>query len=270
MSDALIPERTIDAWLAMSVAAFDPFARVWAPSPRRQARGHPWDWAIEATGAADKLIVLETKGLFDYRSTVHIPHVHVDLDQLAFLAACEVVASVPAFVGLPLLDIAELKAVKASDFLGLAALRLRPQFQSWLRVVSATSLAAYPPIASCIARGQRSHELATDGLRALVDWPDLIDFLASVRRCEAGRSLATDGSLPPLPASWLTAAGRRAVIEAARSSIRRDGLDVEVLGERVREAAPDANDTRARHATPRPLDQAHWIIMSAQLPREVT
>src|SRR5688572_29358700 len=108
----------------MSVGLFDPLARLWAPSPRQQARGQPWDWAIESSEPDTKLIVIEAKGLFDYRRTIHIPHIHVDLDQLAFLAACEVAAGVPAFVGLPLLDIAELKAVTGSNVLGLAALRL--------------------------------------------------------------------------------------------------------------------------------------------------
>lgn len=62
---SIIPERTIDAWTASEVIAFDFRARVWAPTPRSQAAQEPWDFAITSSRPGEKLFVLENKGLFD-------------------------------------------------------------------------------------------------------------------------------------------------------------------------------------------------------------
>jgi hypothetical protein len=80
----LIPERTIDAWVAIEIRRFLPTAIIWAPTPVSQgvpARGHltPWDFFVQSNCHAHKVFAIETKSL-GMTPSQSAPRGYVDLD----------------------------------------------------------------------------------------------------------------------------------------------------------------------------------------------
>lgn len=150
----MIPERTIDAWLAIAVAQAFPSAAVWLPTPQAQSRAQPWDLLAEVDPAA-RMIMFENKALFDSAGNVGI--------DLGGRASREQLARLPTLAGLPIYyglpgpcSLAATASVPVSwddptrqaephrsIDMGRAAMRLHPEpFASWLYLVPPGVVAA--------------------------------------------------------------------------------------------------------------------------------
>jgi hypothetical protein len=196
---AVIPERTIDAWTAAEILQFDPFARVWAPTPRSQANSELWDYAVSAGRKDEKLFVLENKGLYQ-QGKAGVAFVGLDLVQLARLTSLSNTHHLPAYYGLPGVNEGEL-APATSGVLGRAEARLTPRrFGDWHLVGPAADLLAHPPVWSAVRRGQRSKRLRVSDFPA---FEGMRRFLGRTVTCEHGWNLSDSPFRPP-PRSALT------------------------------------------------------------------
>jgi hypothetical protein len=135
VSDVLIPERTIDAWMSSSITAVDPNAMVWAPTPpaqnQRAPNYQPWDVAVEAFGER-KLLIFEDKCLLrtPAKGLLNVP---IELGQLWLLAQLEH-DGLPVFYGLPVLPRDSLPRVVPQELFTMrAGLRIVPPFSRWQR-----------------------------------------------------------------------------------------------------------------------------------------
>lgn len=263
MAASLIPERTIDGWVSIVLAGIDPLAQIWAPTPRGQARSEPWDYAVEGFGSPAKLIVLESKALKDDAATrARIPHISLDLDQLVLLAHLEQRIGLPAYYVLPALTTADLGLGAVRGPLLWARQRLFPrQVGTWIRVPSATSLAFTPRVWQAIYKGQASHTLRADFVDQ-ADWPDLIEFIARVRRCEAGLKVTAIHPFPPISRSLLAGKGMRDTIEFARTSIRASNGDRQVFSALATEAPAPSLDRTHHERGSSALDSSLWAVLS--------
>jgi hypothetical protein len=219
---AVIPERTIDAWTSAEILSFDPFARVWAPTPRSQANREIWDYAVSAGRENEKLFVLENKGLFQDNPS-SATHVTIDLVQLARLATLAVANRLPAFYGLPAITDLDARSSPPEGVVGRATLRTSPRtFGEWHRVGPAEDLVVQPRVWAAFGRRRRSCRMHVsdfppfDGFRR---------FLARTVTCDHGWNLSTKAYSPPPPSALTSAASEdawRRVVSLAERTHRTD------------------------------------------------
>ena len=262
MAASLIPERTIDAWIAIVVEQGDPAARIWAPTPLAQAGTEPWDHAIGGPGHDGKLLVLESKGLSDDSALVaRRPHVTIHVTQLLFLMYLELWESLPAFYALPALTLADLGTAPASGPLWWASQRLAPRNAGqWIRVPSATQLAMHPNVRNSIRLGRASRRIQTSDIAGR-PWPGLADFLTRARRCEFGRLVSATSPFPHVPGGLLLPGGVERAVALARQAVIASRGDIQALPGLASESPairglPARTDGRLRL-----LDRTLWVLL---------
>jgi hypothetical protein len=187
----IIPERTIDAWTSSAILAREPHALVWAPTPPAPAAQgtQPWHFPIGAFDPPSKLLVLENKALIGRLGAHHLPKVCLELDQLARLIDLEV-DGLPILYGLPgLCDMDLPSLIPREELGGRAALRFRPHFDRWQRLVRPLELLALRPVMKAMAANR--HRMTLNTL-ALVGFPPLRAFLSDTQQGSWGRNLLTD------------------------------------------------------------------------------
>jgi hypothetical protein len=203
LSAMLIPERTVDAWVAREVYRLIPSSLIWCPTTNAQRMpgagrpaNAPWDTAAELgrAGCTRKLVLLENKGLAD------APPARVNLNplQAEFLARLSAPPqAVPVFYTLPKLDTA--RAGISGPIPDLAASEhprgSDPGFRSWQVVVDPTTVAQ-------VARSERSPSVATIAARAAArapasTWMPLEAFIQAAARCDpsCGQQVSLDDDL---------------------------------------------------------------------------
>ncbi len=263
MAASIIPERTMDQWISIVVAGVDPCARIWAPTPRAQAGAEPWDHAIDGSGSQSKLIVLESKGLQD-DSAVHArnPHVVINIQQLLLLVYLQLWEGLPAYYALPGLRVADFAAGQGAP-MWHAKMRLAPrQAGEWIRVPSALEVALDRDVLPAIRKQQASRRLLSS-IVASRSWPDLVEFLARVRRCESGRLVSEAAPFGPLRTPVLASGAAMRAATARARDVLLTGHDggAEATAELARAFAPLRTE-RPEPSLDTVLHRMMWIELS--------
>jgi hypothetical protein len=184
----IIPERTIDAWTSSAILVREPRALIWAPtSPGQPTAGsQPWHFAIAAFDPPGKLLVLANKALLGRAAPHHFPKVSVELGQLARLVDLEL-EGLPILYGLPCLYDGEVSGPEPHEGLSAhALLRLKTQFDRWLRIVRPLELLAVRPVMKAVAASRHRMTLST---LSLVGFPPLRELLSSIGTAPWGKYL---------------------------------------------------------------------------------